>query len=128
MVKPRHYVLDKILSVKLINKSFDAKGFDIHKYAAKSFGVWIQKGGYKVKWRVLPEAVERAKLFVFHPTQKITEQKDGSLIVEFTADGLKEMVWHLITWEGKIQPLAPTELIAEYKAQLRLAAEALKHP
>jgi hypothetical protein len=46
--------------------------------------------------------------------------------VEFFADGLKEMAWHLMSWEGKIQPVAPKELIAEHKKQLKLAAEALK--
>jgi predicted DNA-binding transcriptional regulator YafY len=125
--KPRHYILNQIASVKPSVKYFDAKEFDIHKYAGKSFGVWIAHGGgYDVKWRVMPSAAERARQFVFHPTQRVSEQKDGSLIVEFTADGLKEMVWHLMTWEGKIRPLAPKELVAEYKNQLKLAAGALR--
>jgi predicted DNA-binding transcriptional regulator YafY len=122
----RRYILNQVTAVKLTNKSFDAKGFDIHKYAEQSFGVWISGDGHKVKWRIVPDAVEKAKRFTFHPTQKMTLQKDGSLIVEFTAEGLKEMVWHLMTWEGKIQPLAPKELIEEYKNQLKLAADALK--
>jgi len=75
---------------------------------------------------VAPEAAEKASTFVFHPTQKIRPQKDGSLIVEFTADGLKEMAWHLMTWEGMIKPIAPKELVAEYKNQVKLAASALK--
>ena len=125
--KPRHYILSNVLSVKPLDKSFDAKGFNIHKYAAKSFGVWISHdGGYKVKWRVLPDAAERAKRFVFHPTQKMTAQKDGSLTIEFVADGLKEMAWHLMTWEGQIRPLAPRELIDEYKNQIKLTTGALK--
>jgi predicted DNA-binding transcriptional regulator YafY len=125
--KPRHFILNQIAGVKQTVKYFDARGFDIHKYAEKSFGVWIShKGGYDVKWRVLPSAAERAAQFVFHPTQRVERQKDGSLIVEFTADGLKEMVWHLMTWEGKIKPLAPKELVDEYKNQLKLAAGALK--
>ena len=125
--QPRHYILSQILDVEVMGKTFDAKGFDIHKYAQKSFGVWISsEGGHKIKWRVSPEVAERARQFIFHPTQKITPQDDGSLIVEFVADGLKEMVWHLMTWEGKIQPLAPRELIDEYVKQLELAAEALK--
>jgi len=124
---PRHYILSQVENVKLTSKYFDAKGFNIHKYAAKSFGAWISHdGGYKVKWHVKPEAAQRAGQFIFHPTQKQTPQKDGSLIVEFTADGIKEMVWHLMTWEGNIRPVAPKELVAEYKNQLKLAALALK--
>ena len=124
---PRHYILDQIQSVALTAKTFDAKSFDLRKYAEKSFGSWIAHGGgYKVKWKVKPEAAERAERFVFHPTQKVTRQRDGGLIVEFVADGLKEMAWHLMTWEGNIKPLAPKELIDEYRNQLKLAAEALK--
>jgi len=123
----RHYKLSHVLSAEVTDGHFNAKGFDIHKYAAKSFGVWISPdGGYKVKWRVKPEAAERAKRFVFHPTQKFTEQEDGSLIVELFADGLREMAWHLMTWEGGIQPIAPKELVTEYENQLKLAAEALE--
>jgi predicted DNA-binding transcriptional regulator YafY len=125
--QPRHYILSQIQDVEVMDKTFDAKGFDIHKYAQKSFGAWISSdGGHKIKWRVSPEAAERARQFIFHPTQKITPQEDGSLIVEFVADGLKEMAWHLMTWEGKIQPLAPRGLIEESTNQLKLAAQALK--
>lgn len=124
---PRHYTLTQVLSVKPTGKYFDAGEFNIHKYAVKSFGAWISHdGGYNVKWRVKPEAAERASQFVFHPTQKMTPQKDGSLLVEFVADGLREMAWHLMTWEGQICPVAPKELVAEYKKQLKLAAGALK--
>lgn len=125
---PRHYKLSNIESVKLLKDYFVAENFDIRKYAAKSFGTFIdhtRSRGYNVKWRVKPEAAARAKRFVFHPTQKISRQRDGSLIIEFTADGLREMAWHLMTWEGMIQPLAPRELVAEYKEQLRLAGDAL---
>ena len=125
--RPRHYILHQIESVALTPKTFDAKGFDLRKYSEKSFGSWISPGGgYKVKWKVRPEAADRASRFVFHPTQKVTPQKDGGLLVEFTADGLREMACHLMTWAGYIKPLAPKELIDEYKNLLKLAAEALK--
>ena len=34
--------------------------------------------------------------YVFHPTQKITKNDNGTLIVVFHADGLREMAWILI--------------------------------
>jgi predicted DNA-binding transcriptional regulator YafY len=125
--EPRHYILSQIQSVRPTAVYFEAEEFDIHEYAKKSFGAWIaHDGGYRVKWKVKPQAAERAKQFEFHPTQKITEMKDGSLTVEFYADGLKEMAWHLMTWEGMIKPVAPKELVEEYERQLKLAAGALR--
>jgi predicted DNA-binding transcriptional regulator YafY len=47
-------------------------------------------------------------------------------IVEFVAEGLKEMVWHLFTWEGKIEPLEPQELVDVYEEQLKLASKSLE--
>jgi len=48
------------------------------------------------------------------------------LIVEFFADGLKEMSWHLMTWEGMIKPVAPKELVEEFERQVRLSAGVLR--
>jgi len=125
--RPKHYTLGRIQSVTLTKTEFDAQEFDIREYAKKSFGSWIaHDGGYKVKWKVSPKAAKTAKRFEFHPTQKMKEMADGSLTVEFVADGLKEMAWHLMTWEGAIKPIAPKELVEEYEKQLELAAGALK--
>jgi len=46
--------------------------------------------------------------------------------VEFRADDLLEMARHLIIWEGKIKPLAPKELIEEYRRLLNEAQKALE--
>jgi predicted DNA-binding transcriptional regulator YafY len=124
---PGHYIVSQIERVEVMSTPFDAQGFDIHQYAEKSFGVWIgERGGYAVQWRVKPAAAQRARRFVFHPTQTVTEQKDGALFIEFFADGLKEMAWHLMTWEGQIQPLAPPELIAEFEHQIAMAKMSLQ--
>jgi len=123
---PWTYILHQILSVEILESTFDAQDFNIHDYAARSFGVWQEeRGGYDVRWLVNKSVAERARLFQFHPTQKTTEQKNGDLLVEFHADGLLEMARHLIIWEGKIKPLAPKELIEEYRRLLKAAGYAL---
>jgi predicted DNA-binding transcriptional regulator YafY len=124
---PWTYILHQIMSVEILENTFDARDFNIHDYAARSFGVWQhEKGGYDVRWLVNKSAAKRAKLFQFHPTQKISEQKNGDLIVEFHADGLLEMARHLVIWEGKIKPLAPKELIEEYRRLLYAARNAME--
>ena len=124
---PWTYILHRILSVEILDSTFDAEDFNIHDYAARSFGVWQEEnGGYDVRWLVHKSIAERARLFQFHPAQKITEQINGDLIVEFHADGLLEMARHLVIWEGKIKPLAPKELIDEYRRLLNAARYALE--
>jgi predicted DNA-binding transcriptional regulator YafY len=127
MDNPWTYILHRILSVEILEDTFDARDFNIHDYAAKSFGVWQEeKGGYDVRWLVDKSAAERARLFQFHPTQKIIECENGDLIVEFYADGLLEMARHLVIWEGKIKPIAPKELIDEYRRLLNAAKDAVE--
>jgi len=124
----RTYILDKIKSVEIMEKSFDAGDFNLQKYASRSFGVFQESGknGYDVKWRVSATAADDAMRYEFHPAQKITKNKDGTLIVAFHADGLREMAWHLFTWGGDIVPIAPEELIDEYKKLLKQAVDSLK--
>jgi predicted DNA-binding transcriptional regulator YafY len=63
-----------------------------------------------VRWRFTPDAAKEAREFEFHPTQKMTEDPDGSLLVEFTASGWLEMAWHLYKWGDRVDVLAPAAL------------------
>lgn len=63
-----------------------------------------------VVWRVRPNAVDDARDWMFHPTQTMEDQPDGSLIIRFRAGGLLEMCWHLFTWGGAIEVVEPPEL------------------
>jgi predicted DNA-binding transcriptional regulator YafY len=63
-----------------------------------------------VVWRFAPEAAEDAAEFVFHPSQAMERDADGSLIVRFTAGSDLEMAWHLYTWGDKVEVLEPARL------------------
>ena len=52
---------------------------------------------------------------MFHPSQKIEIQDDGSSIVTFKAGGKLEMCWHLFTWGDSVEILEPQELKDMYK-------------
>jgi predicted DNA-binding transcriptional regulator YafY len=69
-------------------------------------------------WKFTPEVAADAKEFVFHPTQKIAEQPDGSLVVRFRAGGGLEMCWHLFTWGGHLSILGPKRLHKLLNGQL----------
>ena len=61
-------------------------------------------------WRFSPDAADHAKRFVFHPTQTVEEEKDGSLLLKFRASGHIEMCWHLYTWGKSVEVLQPAAL------------------
>jgi predicted DNA-binding transcriptional regulator YafY len=81
----------------------------LQKFAERSFGVF-QEEPFDVVWRFSPKAAPDARQFLFHPTQVLADQPDGSLIVRFRAGGALEMCWHLFTWGDQVEVMAPKRL------------------
>ena len=48
--------------------------------------------------------------FIFHPDQTVTANPGGSLTVRFTAGGLDEVCWHLVTWGNHVTIEQPAHL------------------
>jgi len=84
-------------------------GWSLEKFARQSFGAFVEKP-VNVEWRFSPNVAEEASKWMFHPTQKMTRGRDGSLVVRFRAGGLLEMAWHLVTWGVDVKIVKPAEL------------------
>lgn len=107
----RLFSLSNILAVEPSGKLFERDpSFSLADYAANAFGIF-QETPVDVVWRISPEAADDARDYLFHPSQTMEEQPDGSLIVRFHAGGLLEMCWHLFTWGGAIRVVEPPELV-----------------
>lgn len=106
--------VDLISAARLTEESFARdEAFDLDAYARRSFGVFQSPEEFgEVVWRFAPEAAAAARDFVFHPSQQVSEGKDGSLTVSFEAAGWLEMAWHLYMWGDKVEVLKPAGLKA----------------
>ena len=72
--------------------------FDLRAFAARSFGTF-QEEPVDVVLRFAPgPAADDAEDFLFHPSQRLSRDEDGTLRVRFRAGGIQEMCWHLATW------------------------------
>jgi predicted DNA-binding transcriptional regulator YafY len=106
----RLFRLGNIESVEITKEPFRRrKDFSLKKYAEQSFGVFQEKP-FDVVWRFSPKVASDARQFLFHPTQTLEDQRDGSLIVRFRAGGALEMSWHLFTWGREVEILKPRSL------------------
>jgi len=106
----RLWRLDRIVSVDLVDRGFKRQeDFDLVAYAAQSFGVF-QEEPINVVLRFASEAADDAAGWVFHPSQSVEHEVDGSLIVCFRAGGVQEMCWHLFTWGKVVSIVAPASL------------------
>ncbi len=121
---PRHYLvarlkskfepvlfrLDRMQDVEVTTEPGAPPGdFDLEAYAARSFGVFQEKAE-DIVLRFDPSAAPGARTYLFHPTQTLTDDGDGSLTVRFRAGGLLQMAQHLMTWGPTVTILAPDRL------------------
>jgi predicted DNA-binding transcriptional regulator YafY len=80
----------------------------------------FQEDPVNVVWKFSPKAARDASEFLFHPSQTLEPQKDGSLLVRFRAGGLLEMSWHLFTWGDEVEIIKPTKLASMLRKQLEI--------
>jgi predicted DNA-binding transcriptional regulator YafY len=106
----RLWRLDRIVSVDLLDRGFSRReDFSLQTYAAQSFGIF-QEEPFDVVLRFTPAAADDAARWLFHPSQSVKEEPDGTLTVRFRAGGMQEMSWHLFTWGSAVSVIAPVTL------------------
>ena len=106
----RLWRLANMSEARLTSESFTRDpGFDLEAYARRSFGTF-QEEPVDVVLRFTAEAKRDAAGFLFHPSQTLEEHDDGTLTVRFTAGGIDEMCWHLVTWGESVTVEHPAPL------------------
>lgn len=110
-----HFILSNIKSIEILEDIYQIPDdFNLEKYSAQSFGVY-QEEPFEVEWLFDKEAATEAKRYVFHPTQQIFENPDGTLTVKFKAGGRLEMDWHLYTWGNHVKVIKPENWYEDIK-------------
>lgn len=101
--------LDRLSEVEVNRDNFKPQIFSLAEYAQRSFGVF-QDEPQRIILKFSPSAAAEAAEWQFHPTQMTQIKPDGSLFVEFTCGGMRELSWHLYTWGDTVEVLAPEDL------------------
>ncbi len=110
---PYNYSMHRFSKVEITNKTFDKGDFNIKEYANRSFGIY-QNELMKVELLFVPEVKEDVLNHYFHPSQKIRQNKDGTITVKFNASGSHEIIWHLFKWSDNVKIISPKSLKDEY--------------
>lgn len=107
--KVHHFSLSFIQEVEILPDTYQIpEDFDLKKFSERSFGIF-QEEPFEVEWLFDKEAAPNAKRYIFHPTQEMIENEDGSLTVKFKAGGAREMDWHLYTWGEHVKVIKPED-------------------
>jgi predicted DNA-binding transcriptional regulator YafY len=119
----RIFALDRIKSLKLTDETFEIPDdFKVEDFMQTSFGVFHGKP-QNVKIRFAAEVAGYISEKIWHKTQKIEPQKDGSLIFEARVAGTDEIKFWLMSWGSKARVISPAalryEMISEAEAMLQ---------
>ncbi len=104
------YRLDSIHNLAITDESAaPPPDFDLKAYAERSFGVY-QEEPQDIVISFAPSAARDGRAYLFHPTQTMTDELDGSLTVRFHAGALLQIAHHLMTWGDAATIVAPKAL------------------
>jgi predicted DNA-binding transcriptional regulator YafY len=119
--KPKHWRLDKIEGIAILNRTAAPPGdFNLVQFATGSFG-FFQGDQEDVVLHILPHGMDEFKNWQFHPNQQVEQLPDGGSLVRFRASGMGELVWHMFCWGNQIEIIAPVSLRELMTTELRAA-------
>jgi predicted DNA-binding transcriptional regulator YafY len=117
----RVFALDRIKLLHQSKKTFEVpEDFDVEEFVRPSFGIY-QGPATKVKIRFSPEVAGYIKESIWHESQRIIDEKDGSIIFEAEVAGTDEIRFWLMSWGSKAEVLEPLSL----RDKIRTEAEAV---
>jgi len=111
-------VLQRIQSTKVLGESPEqAPEFDLETFRKKRFGVFggkIEIVQLKIDREYKPYFKNRS----WHPSQKMIEEEDGSLLLSMEVPLSPELLTWILGWHEAITVLTPQSLISEIKEKL----------
>ena len=117
----RIFALDRIKELEITDELFEMpEDFNIDDFMKSSFGVFHGEL-VNVKVWFAADIAEYISEKIWHETQKIAPQKDGSLIFEAEVAGTQEIKYWVLRWGAKARVLEPESL----RNDIRLQAEAM---
>lgn len=106
----RTFAVDRIKTVAVTDDGFDIpKEFDMQAFLQDSFGIY-QGSPVTVKIRFLKSVAGYIRERIWHQSQQLSDQADGSLIFTATVAGIEEISHWVLRWGAGAQVLAPDDL------------------
>ncbi len=110
----RIFALDRIQALQQTNKSFtQIEEFNPDIYFSDAFQMFKGPDLHQVKIWFSPDQARWIKEKIWHPTQELAEQPDGSTILTMTTSGLIQVKSWILSFGSEAKILAPPVLVNE---------------
>jgi predicted DNA-binding transcriptional regulator YafY len=122
----RLFALDRIKTFYLTDEVFEvSESFSAEEFMKSSFGVF-HGNTEKVKIHFDANTAGYIKEKIWHTTQKIHEQKDGSIIFETEVAGIDEIKFWIMQWGAHAKVIEPESLRKKVQSEAKAMADAYK--
>lgn len=119
----RIFALDRIQALQTTKNKFSmVEEFSSAKYFSDAFQMFKGPDLHQVKIWFSPNQARWIKEKLWHPTQKITENVDGSLVLSMNTSGLSQVKRWVLSFGADAKVLAPEELVSEMIHELTTAS------
>jgi len=119
----RIFAMDRIRNLESTDETFVMpEDFNIDDFMKSSFGVF-QGRPVKVRVRFAPDIADYIREKIWHETQQIEAQDDGSIIFEAEVAGIDEIKFWILKWGAKARVLEPEVLREAVRTEAELMAE-----
>jgi predicted DNA-binding transcriptional regulator YafY len=119
----RIFALDRIKMLHLTKDDFEVpEGFNLEDFMRPSFGVF-QGEPIKIKVWFHQDVAGYIKEKIWHESQEIHNQEDGSIIFEAEVAGTEEIKFWIMNWGSKAEAVEPESLREEIRAEAEAMLE-----
>jgi len=119
----RTFSLTRMVVARKLKERFVVPGdFDYRKLSGGQFGIYWGEGDIEVKILFTRNAAAYVRERVWHPSQTIEENSDGSLILSLTVNHLLELSRWILSWGAMALVLEPSHLADKIKEEMKCGA------
>ncbi len=119
----RVFALDCIKKFRLTTKPYTVpQDFSMEKYFEPGWSMIRYGKPVEVVLEFSKEYARWIKRRKWHPTQRIEEKEDGSIIFSVTVEGTRELKWWTYHWIPYCKVIKPPELREEVKKEIKALA------
>jgi predicted DNA-binding transcriptional regulator YafY len=107
----RTFKIERIEAVELTSEPYVIPpDFDANAYLGSSWGIVVKDEVETIKLRFDPELARIMEETMWHPSQVLERQSDGSIIMTLSVTNTVELYSWILGWGEKVEVLKPKEL------------------
>jgi CRISPR-associated endonuclease/helicase Cas3 len=111
LAEMRTFKLERITRAEQTSETYQIPAdFDINRYLAGAWGIFHSGDPVEVRLRFYPPAAARVKESIWHPSQRLREERNGAVIMTVTVAGTVEITPWILGWGEAVEVLSPAEL------------------